>query len=285
MSYDLMNRRDTVTAHHTSVKGATEAIENYLAIGAPADKLNLGFAFYAKYFTTAGACQQPLGCPIVAAEDPVTGKDTLKSGAWTFERAHMTPVDTSTLPVSYDGTCGAEKMTKCASGCCSQYGNCGFSPEHCSGACQHAFGTGCTDADVFGSWFNAAKNGVTDEKDGGQYYYDSQNGLFWTWDTPELIERKFKEIVRAYGLGGVMSWSLGEDSQDWSHIKKIAEELGKGGGENYEPPKYSTPTQDEPPQPTDSTPPDEQFGEPDDWYWVDENGNPLNGDDDGAEWY
>lgn len=230
MSYDLMNRRDNTTAHHTSVAGATAAIDNYLAIGAPAAKINLGFAYYAKYFTTQGDCgPQPLDCPIVSAEDPVTGTDALTSGAWTFEKAHMTPVDTSNLPVSYDGTCGPEKMTKCATGCCSQYGNCGTTKEHCSGGCQHAFGTGCTDADVFSSWQSAAKNGVTDEKAGAQYYFDPAERLFWTWDTPQLISRKFQDIVRGYGLGGVMAWSLGEDSADWSHIKQMAKELASGG--------------------------------------------------------
>ncbi|KAL6710627.1 hypothetical protein ACN47E_008675 [Coniothyrium glycines] len=228
MSYDLMNRRDNVTNHHTSVAGSEDTIKNYLAIGAPPEKMNLGFAYYAKYFATQGDCgSQPLGCPIVLAEDPVTGKDTLTSGAWTFEKAHMAPVDTSSLKTSYDGTCGPDKGTKCASGCCSQYGNCGTSPEHCSGACQHAFGVGCTDADVAGSWQLAAKAGVTDEEAGGQYYFDPQNRLFWTWDTPELISRKFDEIVRKYKLGGVMAWSLGEDSYDWSHIRQMAAELKK----------------------------------------------------------
>jgi chitinase len=228
MSYDLMNRRDNVTQHHTSVAGSEETLKNYLDIGAPASKINLGFAYYAKYFTTAGDCSaHPLGCPIEPAEDPVTGKDLLTSGAWTFERQHMAPVDSSTLTVSTDGTCGPDKGTKCASGCCSQYGNCGTSPEHCSGACQHAFGTGCTDADVAGSWQNAAKNGVTDEQAGGQYYYDPANSLFWTWDTPDLITRKFNDIVRKYNLGGVMAWSLGEDSNDWSHVKRMADELAK----------------------------------------------------------
>jgi chitinase len=120
MSYDLMNRRDTVTGHHTSVKGATAAIQNYLDIGAPASKINLGFAYYAKYFTTAGSCKTALGCPLVAAED-FTGKDTLTSGAWTFETANMEPVNASGLVSSYDGTCGPAKMTKCASGCCKSF--------------------------------------------------------------------------------------------------------------------------------------------------------------------
>ena len=249
MSYDLMNRRDNVTHHHTSVTGSEDTIKNYLDIGAPASKINLGFAYYAKYFTTAGDCSaSPLDCPIVPAEDPVTGKDLLTSGAWTFEKQHMAPVDVSSLTVSTDGTCGPDKGTKCASGCCSQYGNCGTSPEHCSGACQHAFGTGCTDADVAGSWQSAAKNGVTDEQAGGQYYFDPANRLFWTWDTPDLITRKFNDIVQKYNLGGVMAWSLGEDSNDWSHVKRMADELAKS------PSTPSSPTSTYKPKPTSKRP-------------------------------
>jgi chitinase len=235
MSYDLMNRRDTKTNHHTSATGAAETIERYLKIGAPGNKINLGFAFYAKYFTTAGDCSKtPIGCPIVLAEDPVTGADTLTSGAWTFEKQHMQPIEASRLVPSTDGTCGADKMTKCTSGCCSQYGNCGFSREHCSGACQHAFGTGCTDPDIFGSWQIASANGLTDQAAGGQYYFDKTNNLFWTWDTLPLITRKFDEIVKTYGLGGVMAWSLGEDSFDWSHIGRIASRLNAAGYGQYD---------------------------------------------------
>jgi chitinase len=141
----------------------------------------------------------------------------------------MSPVDSTTLTVSYDGTCGPEKRTKCSSGCCSQYGNCGTSPEHCSGACQHAFGTGCVDPDVAGSWQLASKNGLTDEAAGGQYYFDAANRLFWTWDTPELMSKKFDQIVRKYKLGGVMAWSLGEDSFDWSHVRQMTREVAKDG--------------------------------------------------------
>ncbi|KAH8725449.1 glycoside hydrolase superfamily [Phaeosphaeriaceae sp. PMI808] len=235
MTYDLMNRRDNITRHHTSVAGSVETVENYLAIGAPPQKINLGFAYYAKYFTTQGDCSsKPLGCPIVPAEDPITGKDLLTSGAWTYETFHMKPVDTSSLTPSMDGTCGPEKNTKCTGSCCSQYGNCGNSKEHCAGACQHAFGTGCTDSDVHGSWQKAIKGGQTDNREGGQYYFDAQNKLFWTWDTPALITRKFEQIVRKYKLGGVMAWSLGEDSFDWSHIAQMTKELGKsGGGSEY----------------------------------------------------
>ncbi|KAF1829573.1 glycoside hydrolase [Decorospora gaudefroyi] len=59
ISYDLMNRRDNITAHHTSVAGTESVIKNYLSIGAPPQKINLGFAFYAKYFTIGEECISP----------------------------------------------------------------------------------------------------------------------------------------------------------------------------------------------------------------------------------
>ena len=40
MNYDLMNRRDNVTKHHSSVAGSEATIKNYLAIGAPPKKIN-----------------------------------------------------------------------------------------------------------------------------------------------------------------------------------------------------------------------------------------------------
>jgi chitinase len=124
MSYDLMNRRDNVTKHHTSIQGSLDAISNYLDIGLDPAKANLGFAFYAKYFTTdpASNCtQQQLGCGVVAMEN-ADGSDNGKSGALTFESIYMAPPPTN-LQTSADGTCGPTKG-KCASGsCCSAYGN------------------------------------------------------------------------------------------------------------------------------------------------------------------
>jgi chitinase len=229
MSYDLMNRRDKVTAHHSSVKDCTASIKDYTSIGCPAEKLNLGFAYYAKYFTTAGDCgSKPLGCPIVDAEK-ADGSDALTSGAFTFEKANMASPNNATMAISSDGTCGPDKG-KCPSGCCSQYGNCGTTAEHCNNACQFAFGTGCQGPDIAASWQKALVDGTCDQEAGGQYYFDAQNKLFWTWDTPDLIDRKYTEIVKAMGVGGVMAWSLGEDSYDWSHVKKLGQLAGSGGG-------------------------------------------------------
>ncbi|OSS53964.1 hypothetical protein B5807_00788 [Epicoccum nigrum] len=229
MSYDLVNRRDTMTGHHTSVVGSEDTIKNYLAIGAPPEKLNLGFAYYAKYFTTENSCSptSPLKCALVPGED-AAGQDTMKGGTWTFEKANMEVFDIKTLPESKDGSCGPEHGTKCPKGnCCSQYGSCGNSMEFCSGACWHAWGEGCTGKDIAGSWQQAAAHGVADNHAGGQYYFDDTNKLFWTWDTPELITRKFKDVFAKYKLGGVMAWSLGLDGYDYSHVHRMAEELLK----------------------------------------------------------
>ncbi|KAI1330105.1 family 18 glycoside hydrolase [Xylariaceae sp. FL0255] len=92
MTYDLMNRRDNFTNHHTSVNGSLNTTENYIALGMDPAKLNLGFAFYAKYFETAGECKQPLGCPTVLLED-ANGQDTGKSGAITFKDGFSVEVD------------------------------------------------------------------------------------------------------------------------------------------------------------------------------------------------
>lgn len=223
MSYDLMNRRSNITSHHTSLVGSAQVIQNYIDLLLPPSKINLGFAFYAKYFTTLSGCgAQPLGCPVAVLEDPVTGADTGLSGAWTFEKAHMMAFDAASIAVGYDGLCGPEVMKKCGSGCCGQYGFCGTTKDHCSGGCQYSFGTGCTGPDVYGSWQRAMKLGTYDEVNGAQYYFDAKEKLWWTWDTTQVVQRKFEDIVGYFGLGGVMAWSLGEDSADWSHIRAMA---------------------------------------------------------------
>jgi len=57
MTYDLMNRRDNVTGHHSGVGNSIEALDAYIAAGAAPQRLNLGFAFYVKWFETEhGAC-------------------------------------------------------------------------------------------------------------------------------------------------------------------------------------------------------------------------------------
>ena len=83
--------------------------------------------------------------------------------------------------------------------------------------CLSDYGT-CKGISITDSWRRAQKNGKTDEKEGGQYYWDKETNLFWTWDTPELIGEKFKDIVEAKKIGGVMAWSLGEDTDKFAHL-------------------------------------------------------------------
>lgn len=166
MTYDLMNRRDTETHHHSSISGSLNSIDIYLERGFTASKMNLGIAFYAKYFQTAEGvqCDAPIGCKTAVLEAP-DGSDTGLSAAVTFEKA------------SYN------------------------------------------DAE----FVRVLENGKVDELNGGAWYWDAQTSKFWTWDTPELIARKFEEIVKAKGLGGVFAWSLAQDSYDWSRFKAMQE--------------------------------------------------------------
>lgn len=87
MTYDLMNRRDNVTKHHTGIKASIDAVDAYLENGLEVEKANLGFAFYVKWFKTdpEGGCDiNPVGCRTALLEDPVTGADMGRAGqfAW-----------------------------------------------------------------------------------------------------------------------------------------------------------------------------------------------------------
>ncbi|KAK9770413.1 putative chitinase [Seiridium cardinale] len=228
MTYDLMNRRNNATKHHTDVQGSLAAVEKYLSLGLGSSKINLGFAFYAKYFQTepgVNCTGMPVGCPIVKAEND-DGSDAGTSGAVTFETANVAPVVPTNLTASTDGSCGAGTFYTCAGStagtCCSPYGYCGSTGAHCGAGCQSDYGT-CTGPSITDSFAKALESGWTDEVAGGQWYWDDEAELFWTLDTVALIQRKFEDIVAAKGLGGAFAWSLGEDSYDWSHLTTVSE--------------------------------------------------------------
>ncbi|KAJ5910019.1 CAZyme family GH18 [Penicillium tannophilum] len=222
MSYDLMNRRDNVTSHQTSVQGSLDCINEYLDMGLDPQKINLGFAYYAKWFTTdpnSDCDTNPIGCAVVKLEND-DGSDNGKSGAITFEASTDSPAPTN-LTTSTNGKCGFDEKTKCPEGsCCSAYGNCGTDDSFCQAGCLSDYGT-CKGISITDSWRRAQKDGKTDDKLGGQYYWDSKDNLFWTWDTPDLIARKFSDIVSAKNLGGVMAWSLGEDTYKFEHLNAM----------------------------------------------------------------
>lgn len=104
------------------------------------------------------------------------------------------------------------------------YFSSGTGDDFCQAGCLSDYGT-CKGISIVDSWRDAEKNGKTDEKAGGQYYFDKKNNIFWTWDTPALIARKFKEIVAEKKLGGIMAWSLGEDTYNFAHLEAMQKGL------------------------------------------------------------
>ncbi|KAI1272342.1 glycoside hydrolase family 18 protein [Xylaria sp. FL0933] len=167
MTYDLMNRRDNITKHHTGVQLSLESLNAYMANGAPADKINLGFAFYTKYFRIKGesCAENPIGCPTGLMEDPETGADLGMTGGFSW----------------HDDI-----------------------PE-----------------DVRESFKKALEKGQYDEQGGGYWYWDGDESLWWTFDTPEAIAKKFPLIVKEKRLGGVFAWGLGEDAPDFARLKAL----------------------------------------------------------------
>jgi len=175
MTYDLMNRRDTVTKHHTGVQLSLEAVDAYVKNGAAPQRINLGLAFYAKYFRTEhDACSNgdsPIGCPTLLLEDPKTGTDLGRSGAFSWHDSVPSEV--------------AESFTR------------------------------------------AIEHGVYDEQEGGYYYWDSEENLWWTFDTADAIRRKFSLIFNKRRLGGVFAWGLGEDAPVYEHLSALNGVLNK----------------------------------------------------------
>ncbi|KAK1757915.1 glycoside hydrolase superfamily [Echria macrotheca] len=233
MAYDLMNRRDNVTNHHTSLTGSLAAVDTYISRGMSAHKMNLGFAFYAKWFTTAKGvtCDHPIGCPTEVLE-AADGSDTGKSGAMTFEASSFAGVPAN-LVDSPDGSCGAGTNYRCPNNaCCGQYGFCGTETGHCGTGCQSGFGR-CDGPSTKDSFFKALANAKYDSANGGEWYWDATTDLFWTWDTPEIITRKFQEIVVKRALGGAFAWSLAEDSHDWSRLLAMQANVKKLSQSHY----------------------------------------------------
>lgn len=88
MTYDLMNRRDTVTKHHSSIEASRATLNAYISRGAPANKLILGLGFYTKYFRTerddCANAKSPIGCKTLLLEDPKTGSDLGRTGGFSW---------------------------------------------------------------------------------------------------------------------------------------------------------------------------------------------------------
>ena len=102
----------------------------------------------------------------------------------------------------------------------------GTTDAHCQGGCLSDYGT-CKGSSTIDSWRRAEKHGHEDKKAGGQYYFDDKMDVFWTWETPELIQRKFTDVVDQEKIGGVMGWSLGEDTLKFEHVEAMRKGVEK----------------------------------------------------------
>ncbi|KAF2757946.1 glycoside hydrolase [Pseudovirgaria hyperparasitica] len=72
--------------------------------------------------------------------------------------------------------------------------------------------------------FEKAMSGVQyDDIGGGSYYFDADENIFWSWDTPDAIRKKFAPIVQKRALRGVFAWGLGEDANKFEHLKALNE--------------------------------------------------------------
>ena len=174
MTYDLMNRRDNITIHHTGIEMSLKAIEAYYQRGFPTAKMNLGFAFYIKWYRTTPndhCSTSHIGCKTLLMEDPITGADLGQAGAFSWH-------DTV--------------------------------PEELSASYQKA--------KLYGRY---------DSEHGGHYYWDSEENLWWSWDTPSAILKKIPTIVEKKKLGGVFAWGLGEDADRFTHLEALTGALEK----------------------------------------------------------
>lgn len=175
MTYDLMNRRTTVTKHHTSIQGSRAALQAYMSRGASPDQLNLGLAFYVKWFRTdkedCEKAQSPLGCKTLPLEDPETGADLGNAGSFSWH----------------------DRV-----------------PDELKRSFQEAFARTEYDRDA-----------------GGTYYYDSDEGLWWTYDEGRNgdIEAKVKTLMGEMKLAGVFAWGLGEDGTSFRRLQYLEDAL------------------------------------------------------------
>lgn len=162
MTYDLINRRDSVVKHHSGVADSRVSIQRYLDRGVPKDMANLGLAYYVKWVMTEKCDPNNiLGCPTRLLEYPQDGSDLGRTASFSWH---------DPVPLELD----------------------------------HSF----TRALIHGHYF----------EDGSYGYWDNFEKRWWTFDTPEVIERKMKDLVGAMGLGGVFAWGLGEDAMEFNRL-------------------------------------------------------------------
>lgn len=186
MTYDLVNRRDTVTNHHSGLDGSIAAIHSYLDSieGAHPQDLNIGLGFYVRWYRVAAddPCDHAPHCWAELMEDPVTGADLGKAGAFSWHDEVPTEL-----------------------------------------------------ADSFARALKLGRDDFTEGLLRGHFYVDTQEHIFWSWDTPQTMVSKLEEMFDFFttidynerDIGGVFAWGLGEDAPRFEHLKAVNKMLEK----------------------------------------------------------
>ncbi|KAK5627895.1 hypothetical protein RRF57_003610 [Xylaria bambusicola] len=209
------------TGHHTDVEESKAAVQRYIDLGRPPEKINLGFPFYAKWFQVEDK--------IVPAQD-TDEIDNHKSGVLTFEMKNIQPpplpallellrmqpvVSTITLLLPRSAQRGTIALR--AAGVAVELRIAYLSVRPGYGECH---GPG-----AIVSFKRERENVKYDQGKGALWYFDETTSprLFWSWENTDLMSRKFDEIVNnpTNKLGGVAAWSLGENSTGWMHVLQM----------------------------------------------------------------
>ncbi|KAI5302676.1 hypothetical protein KEM56_000466 [Ascosphaera pollenicola] len=228
LTEDQMDVFSNVTGYLTGITSCNETISDYLELGMPASKGTLGMPFYGQGYSVESDCKDGLGCKVVKAGEKkgdVVGKTA--DVMWTAAFLGPAPKDAS--EAGKGDMCGPSTQKKCPGNtCCSPAGYCGSTEDYCGWNCLPSWGH-CNGSTSIGSFDKARndKHAITDE---GAYYFDKDASFFWTWDPAERYSDKYNTVVAGNQLGGVMVWSLGEDSYDWSHLKKLNEVIEEHDG-------------------------------------------------------
>lgn len=85
MTYDLINRRDTIVKHHSGISDSKASIQRYLDRGLPRSMANLGLGYYVKWVMTENCDpENVLSCRTQLLENPEDGGDMGKTAAFSW---------------------------------------------------------------------------------------------------------------------------------------------------------------------------------------------------------
>ena len=195
MTYDLMNRRDNVTKHHSGLDGTIDALRLYADPASDIQYLTAGLGFYIKWFRTASnaTCDRvpATGCRTELMEDPITGADLGKAGAFSW----------------HDEV-----------------------PHELSESFARAMGYGVDDersGHFKGHYY-------MDKQEQIFWSWDTPDSISKKLAKLFGFSNGFGEYKNLNGLGGVFAWGLGEDAPHFEHLKAVNEALKRWEDSTYD---------------------------------------------------